>query len=960
MGEIMVRRRVQELIINDRIDEAIDLLEPIVRNDPKNLDMLARLVQLLIRQGRKDDALAYIKTAQQNDPDNENIRRWQSLLETDEPAQRYTIEMEYASRQDDPFRRAVMQWEIARRYGRTEEAVTFLAKAEEINPGNPVIIEARFRQALQDSDWQEAETIISRVDEQNNIQRELMRGRLAAAREDYESAVTYLQDVLDEKPHLPTPRLLLADCYAAQGQYEKAAEQYRQVIGNNASNIPAMVGLAKVSAAQQRFDEHEKWIRRAYRYPAGKVQPYVKERYLQIALETQDIKQAIDTREKTLAREPGNLENMFRLAALYEQDKQLDKAGQMLQQVYQRSANKIDFAPVLANFYLRMNQSSRADELFTGLLEQVQDPKAKARVYIHYGRFLAGFNPDGAEAMFQKAIQADPDSPAPYQALGDFQAAQAQQLSSQGQSAKARQKWQEAVATLDKAISKDPTNQQAKLVLYRRYIDAGEYDKAIEGYKRLLAESPESLPAQVGMGLAYLRSGRLDEALEHFDEALSINPNSADALVFRSEVYRSRGQLLQASEDMQKAAKFSSSAVLRMDLGRLYQAMGKLNAAAQEYDRVIVKQPDYFPAYQALLELFAQRERWSAVMNLAAQAREQFPRSAFFPMMLARAHKAQGQTAQFIQLLEEAVKLEPQNPNIVLNYLNGLLEAGKYDQLREEAKKYQDTPPYQAAVATLLAQARARQDGPQQAWPMFLSALKNSANPANLFNTIGRMKGIYSPAVLIERFDQIRSTQPDNWRMDMILGDLYMDVQQPAQAEQAYLKAQQAAESNSDKLLLTLRLARVYEVSGQWAKTEQCYKTILKANPANVMALNNLAYLYADKLDRPDEARTLIERALRRNPGNANLMDTYAWALAKSGRYQEALEAFNNIARLDSIDERAATSVDTLYHMGFVHEKLGDSRAAKGYYQRAMELIRDQDDHPLYPTLSQALARIDS
>ncbi len=92
----------------------------------------------------------------------------------------------------------------------------------------------------------------------------------------------------------------------------------------------------------------------------------------------------------------------------------------MLRQVYQKAANKIDFAPVLANFYLRMNQSSRADELFTQLLEQVGSPQEKARVYIHYGRFLASFNPQGAEAMFKKAIATDPRlfSPGLSQAAG--------------------------------------------------------------------------------------------------------------------------------------------------------------------------------------------------------------------------------------------------------------------------------------------------------------------------------------------------------------------------------------------------------------------------------------------------------------------------------------------------------------------------------------------------------------
>ena len=63
------------------------------------------------------------------------------------------------------------------------------------------------------------------------------------------------------------------------------------------------------------------------------------------------------------------------------------------------------------------------------------------------------------------------------------------------------------------------------------------------------------------------------------------------------------------------------------------------------------------------------------------------------------------------------------------------------------------------------------------------------------------------------------------------------------------------------------------------------------------MALNNLAYLYTNTLNQPQKAKPLIERALRQRPGDMNLLDTYAWTLAKLGKNEQALEYLRKVVR---------------------------------------------------------------
>ncbi|KKK54013.1 hypothetical protein LCGC14_3089000, partial [marine sediment metagenome] len=94
-------------------------------------------------------------------------------------------------------------------------------------------------------------------------------------------------------------------------------------------------------------------------------------------------------------------------------------------------------------------------------------------------------------------------------------------------------------------------------------------------------------------------------------------------------------------------------------------------------------------------------------------------------------------------------------------------------------------------------------------------------------------------------------------------------------------------------------------------------------------------------------------RAMRLSPGNINLVDTYAWALAKSRRFDRAL------LEMRKVISKGEPKTDRLYHMGYLLENTGDFEGAKEYYRRGFESIRNDKDHPLYEVQKKALARID-
>jgi tetratricopeptide (TPR) repeat protein len=81
----------------------------------------------------------------------------------------------------------------------------------------------------------------------------------------------------------------------------------------------------------------------------------------------------------------------------------------------------------------------------------------------------------------------------------------------------------------------------------------------------------------------------------------------------------------------------------------------------------------------------------------------------------------------------------------------------------------------------------------------------------------------------------------------------------------------------------------------------------------------------------PAEAVRLAEESLRLRPGNADALDTYGWALHKSGRSAEALvplmEALKKKPRMYCIH----------YHLGAAYLGSGDIVRASGHLQRQID-----------------------
>ncbi|WP_157976729.1 tetratricopeptide repeat protein [Parahaliea mediterranea] len=120
------------------------------------------------------------------------------------------------------------------------------------------------------------------------------------------------------------------------------------------------------------------------------------------------------------------------------------------------------------------------------------------------------------------------------------------------------------------------------------------------------------------------------------------------------------------------------------------------------------------------------------------------------------------------------------------------------------------------------------------------------------------------------------------------------------------------------------------EKQGNLALMESDLRTIIAQEPDNATALNALGYSLANRTQRFDEARELIERALILEPDEPAILDSMGWVLYRQGHYEDALFYLERAYQAFPDPEVAA-------HLGEVLWVSGKAEQARAIWRDALQ-----------------------
>jgi tetratricopeptide (TPR) repeat protein len=96
------------------------------------------------------------------------------------------------------------------------------------------------------------------------------------------------------------------------------------------------------------------------------------------------------------------------------------------------------------------------------------------------------------------------------------------------------------------------------------------------------------------------------------------------------------------------------------------------------------------------------------------------------------------------------------------------------------------------------------------------------------------------------------------------------------------------------------------------------------------MALNNIAFLYAEDGKKPTQALHYASRAFLVDSSNASILDTFGFVLLKNGKASESVNILEKAARL-------MPRPSIYYHLSMAYKELGDKSSALDNLRKALE-----------------------
>lgn len=466
-------------------------------------------------------------------------------------------------------------------------------------------------------------------------------------------------------------------------------------------------------------------------------------------------------------------------------------------------------------------------------------------------------------------------------------------------------------AMLHRAVALAPDNLVYKEMLANQMARGGDYDAAINLYRKMVADkpSPEYLMALVALQEEAADFAGAIESIGQLEKLEGKNEK------YSLEKFRLYTQLddnehaYAAIEDL--CAEYPSDLRYRVLMGDLYQQNGYNEMALAIYRDVLEVEPDNAYGQISLLAYYKQTGADSLYKALVEEvvlnpnATPEARTEAMRGYMADNLQSGADSTA-VLRLFRRALAQPQEN--------RGLAELCVYYMMLRDMPDREVEP----VLETLL---RTEPDYN----PARMSLLNIALRKADMKRVaqLCREGALYTPAeVTYYYYEAVALSQT---------GRGQEAIERLRQGEE-YIDEETAREFASDYEAL---LGDLLHEAGDEEAAFAAYEQALSYKSDNMLCLNNYAYFLSLRGERLDDAAAMSRRTLEAEPDNAVYLDTYAWILYVQGDYRQAREYIDRALALLGEGKDHAGVFD---HAGDIYYRCGERTGALRLWARAMAL----------------------
>ena len=466
----------------------------------------------------------------------------------------------------------------------------------------------------------------------------------------------------------------------------------------------------------------------------------------------------------------------------------------------------------------------------------------------------------------------------------------------------------------------------ARLAVGEFYLRIQDYDSAIRQYQQGQRDNPKQKASyQKKTAEALVSQGKRTEATRLLDEILKESPQDDQAKAMRAALLIEPGhpeQVQTAINELQSlVGRMPKNAVLRFNLGRALASKGQLEQARTQFQESVKIEPSYLPPRLALARLHYLRREFAASLEAAQDILQIDPRNLPAKLQRNDALMALNNLSQARQDIVTTVKEHPNSTDAVFQLAMLNFNERKYKEAEDIFSKL-----YQGGSGDMrglmgLTETYAAQNNYDKAIQLLKAELTKNPERSDMRWALANLEvrsQKYDLAIV--DFQWMLQRNPKSPDLYFSLGETYRRKGDLKAAIEHVRKARDLS-PNSANLWLTLGV--LLDSTGQPAEARISYDQVLKIEPDNAIALNNLAYMIAETGGDLDQALTLAQRAKQKLPQDLNIADTLGWIYIKKNLSDSAIEIFRDLTTKNPANPTYR------YHLGMAFYQKGDKPQAK-------------------------------
>jgi tetratricopeptide (TPR) repeat protein len=482
---------------------------------------------------------------------------------------------------------------------------------------------------------------------------------------------------------------------------------------------------------------------------------------------------------------------------------------------------------------------------------------------------------------------------------------------------------------LKAAADFSPTRSEERIKYAEFRTSRGASDEAKRVLQGITKEAPDYLPAWRELARIAVTEKKYDEALSLLENIFSRDVDNPAARIIEATVLLAKGENAKAIAAVDRLnTAYPNNAVLKYELARAYVFSGSPAQATVALEQAIALKPDYAEAVLLLAELNLRSGKVQAVIGPLEELRKKRPELPRVRILLASAYQLLGRLDDAVALFREQLKLTPESSDDHFLLAALLRQQDKMDQARVEFEKVIElTPDNWRAVDQLveLDLAERKNDAAMQRVQQYLQKRPQDATGHYM---LGKVYAVQRDGSNAE--SELRKAVELDSNFGLAYNGLVSIYVAENKLPQAIAQLESALQKNPNDPPVLLTLGVVYEHMKDYPKARDNYEKVISVRPEAFVALNNLAYLYAERFNQLDRAYELAQKAHTLQPGDAAIADTLGWILYKRGDYQQA------VALLQESAGKGPVNPEQRFHLGMAHYMMGHAEAARSALENAV------------------------